>query len=143
MRNDRIEILLVEDDAFDSFVTQHYLRKGRLNYRLKVVHTGTEALDLLHSRGHYKNSRLPDLILVDVGLPDMDGREILEDLKEDGRLGKIPAIVLTGQRLEENPIQKFNLYEHTYLNKWVNMGEFLSLVKAVADFRTCVDMSHS
>src|SRR5882672_9608706 len=103
-KDELIDILLVEDDKFDSLVTQHYLRQGRLNYRLHVVRKGSEAFDFLNQHGRYKHAPPPHLVIVDIGLPDMDGRQILEALNQDPRLDRISTVVLTGQALDGNPI---------------------------------------
>lgn len=128
-----MNILLVEDDKFDAFVTRHYLKKGHLHYRLTVVHNGAEAFKYLEGQGRFKHSPQPDLILLDIGLPDMDGRDVLKRLHEDERYKDIPALILTGQSLEGDPVRENHLFEHAYMNKWVNMEEFLSFVKAVDD----------
>ncbi len=141
LRDDRLDILLVEDDKFDCFVTQHYLRKGRLNFKLKIVHNGREALSYLFKNNEHQNARRPHLILIDVGLPDMDGRDVLAAIQNEPGLAKIPTIVLTGRKLEDDPVSHFHLFEHAYQNKWQSMDEFVSLVKAIVDFRSACQHS--
>ncbi len=137
-----MRILLIEDDGFDAFVTDQYLKKGGVDYTLDIAHNGAEAIDFLMRSGSKKEATLPDLILVDIGLPDMDGREIICRLNQDSRFGRVPTVVLTGQSPDENPVEKLNLYNHAYVNKWVNMIDFLSLIKAVADVRLSTGRQH-
>ena len=91
-----IEILLVEDSPSDIRLTQEALKESTLRNTLHVVKDGDEALDYLHRRGDYADVRRPDLVLLDLNLPSLDGREVLARLKKDGDLKHIPVVVLTG-----------------------------------------------
>jgi DNA-binding response OmpR family regulator len=130
-----MQVLLIEDDAFDVSLTKRYLKKGLANYELHVLHDGAEALDFLNRRGKFHSQEKPNLILLDMGLPTMDGSEILTELKNNANFKNISVIVLTGRDEQQNSKKKFRLGENCYMKKWQNMGDFLAILKAAEDIQ--------
>lgn len=95
----KIDILLVEDDEFDAKLTQRFLKKEEINYNLSIVRDGEAAWAFLQKKEPHQNVKTPDVIILDMGLPKMNGQDVLDRLKADSKLHKIPVIVLTGQEL--------------------------------------------
>lgn len=128
------EILLVEDNPGDVFLTQEAFREGRLAYRLSVVEDGEEAMRFLRRQGKHSNAPLPDLILLDLNLPKKDGRELLGEVKEDPDLRQIPVIVLTTSAAEQDIARAYKLHANCYLTKPIQMDDFLKTIRSVEDF---------
>jgi len=128
-----VEILLVEDNPGDVRLTQEILNEGIRN-NLSVVENGVEALSFLRKEGKYKNSPIPDLILLDLNLPKKDGREVLIDIKNDDNLKNIPVVVLTTSQAEEDIANVYNLHANCYVSKPVELNEFINVVKSIEDF---------
>lgn len=130
----KLEILIVEDDPMDAVLVKRFLERAKVNFNLISAPDGEVALDYLYRQGPYEKASRPDLIILDMGLPKVNGQEVLDSLKRDVQLKKIPVVVLTGQDLDSNAVRKWNLHEHSYVNKWFNMTDFISLIKAVEDY---------
>jgi two-component system response regulator len=130
----KLEILIVEDDPMDALLVKRFLERAQVKFNLMIASDGEVALDFLYRQNPYERSPHPDLIILDMGLPKVNGQEVLESLKNDAALRKIPVVVLTGQPMENNAIKRWNLHEHCFVNKWFNMTDFLSLIKAVEDY---------
>jgi CheY-like chemotaxis protein len=129
-----IDVLLVEDNRDDVELTLHALRAAKIRNRVHVARDGAEALDFLFRRGEYQNVPTPDLILLDLNLPKVDGREILEEIKRDERLGRIPVIVVTSSQAEEDVARSYRLHANAYVTKPIDPAVFLRAVNAIGRF---------
>ena len=129
-----IEILLVEDSPGDVRLTIEALKEGKISNKLFVANDGIEALDFLMKKGEYENAVTPDLILLDLNLPKMDGRELLAKIKEEPRIKQIPVVVLTTSSSEEDIINTYELHANCFITKPVDMNQFIHVVQAIEDF---------
>lgn len=129
-----IEILLVEDSAGDVRLTQESLKESKVHNNLNVVPDGVEALAYLRGQGSYVEMPRPDLILLDLNLPKKDGREVLSEIKADPELKRIPVVILTTSRAEEDILKTYNLHANCYITKPVNLDQFIKVVRAIEDF---------
>ena len=129
-----IEILLVEDDSGDVELTREALVDSKITVNLHVVQDGIEAMDYLRQAGDFVSAVPPDLVLLDLNLPRKDGREVLQDIKGDPALRKIPVIVLTTSDTEEDIVRSYNLGVNCYVQKPVGMEEFIRIVRVMEDF---------
>lgn len=128
------EILLVEDNPGDVFLTQEAFREGQFEHRLSVAEDGEQALRFLRREGSYKNAPRPDLILMDLNLPKKDGREVLAEVKSDPGLKHIPVIVLTMSEADQDVTRAYKLHANCYLTKPIEMDNFLKMIRSVEDF---------
>jgi CheY-like chemotaxis protein len=133
-QNHAFEILLVEDNPGDVFLTQEAFREGKIIHRISVAEDGVEAIRFLKREGQYKNAPEPDLILLDLNLPKKDGRELLAEVKSDPSLQHIPVIVLTTSRADQDVARAYRLHANCYLTKPIQMDSFLSMIRSVEDF---------
>jgi CheY-like chemotaxis protein len=129
-----IEILLVEDNPGDVRLTKEALRDYKLINNLSVAMDGEEALNFLFKRGDYANSPTPDLILLDLNLPKIDGREVLKEIKSDKNLKKIPVIVLSTSESEADIEGSYDNYANCYITKPIDFNDFIEVVKQFQDF---------
>ena len=129
-----IGILLVEDNPGDVRLTQEALRAGRVLNRLTVVHDGLEALAYLRREGPFAQAARPDLILLDLNLPRLDGTQVLDQVKRDPALAVIPVVVLTSSKAEEDIVRSYHLHANSYITKPVELGRFMEVVKSVGDY---------
>lgn len=129
-----IELLLVEDNPGDADLTREALEEGRVVNRLSVVPDGLEALAYLRRTGKYENARRPDLILLDLNMPRMDGRELLAELKKDRHLKNIPMIVLTTSDAEKDVLAAYELHANAYIVKPVDLTQFMAAVRSIETF---------
>jgi two-component system response regulator len=129
-----IEILLVEDNPGDVRLTQEALRDSKLHNRLSVVEDGVEALAFLRREGHYNDSPRPDIILLDLNLPRKSGREVLEEIKQDEVLKRIPVVVLTTSEDERDVMASYNLHANCYITKPVDLSQFITIVRNIKEF---------
>lgn len=129
-----VEILLVEDNPGDVRLTVEALKDGKLRNSLSVVTDGMEALALLRRQGQYAEAARPDLILLDLNLPRMDGREVLAQIKQDPNLRRIPVVVLTSSQAEQDIIRSYDLQANCYITKPVDLYQFATVVKSIEDF---------
>lgn len=129
-----IEILLVEDNAGDARLTREALRDAKVRNRLHHVSDGVEAMAFLRREGRYHEAPRPDLILLDLNLPKKDGREVLEDIKQDEHLRHIPVVVLTVSQAEEDILRAYNLNANCYISKPVDLEQFLKVIRCIEDF---------
>ena len=128
-----IEILLVEDNPGDVRLTQEVFKESKIRNQLHVVKDGVEAMDFLR-QGTGANGVRPDLILLDLNLPKKDGREVLAEIKADDDLKRIPVIVLTISKAEEDILRSYSLHANCYLTKPIEFEQFIKLVKSIEDF---------
>jgi CheY-like chemotaxis protein len=129
-----IDVLLVEDDPGDVLMTREAFQDHRLANSLHVVSDGVEAMDFLHQRGAHVGAPRPDLILLDLNLPRMDGREVLTAVKSDPSLGLIPVVVLTTSEAEEDVLRSYALHANAYVTKPVDFERFIAVVQKIDDF---------
>ena len=129
-----VEILLIEDNPGDVRLTKEALKEGKVTNNLQVVKNGEEALDCLFQRGNFANCKRPDIILLDLNLPKIDGREVLKIIKTDGKLKQIPVVVLTTSKAEEDILKSYNYHANCYITKPIDMNEFLNVIRMTEDF---------
>ena len=129
-----IEVFLVEDSPGDVRLTQESFRDANKSIRLHVAVDGVEAMAFLRHEGAHKLVPRPDLILLDLNLPKMDGREVLAQIKKDESLKLIPTVILTTSDSEADIVKSYQLQANCYLNKPVQLEAFESLVKSINDF---------
>ncbi|BBX65615.1 two-component system response regulator [Mycobacterium saskatchewanense] len=129
-----IEILLVEDDPGDELITREAFEHNKLNNNLHVAHDGEEGLNFLYKRGEYEGAPRPDLILLDLNLPKYDGRQLLERVKSDPELSRIPIVVLTTSSAEEDILRSYELHANAYVTKPVDLDQFINAVRQIDEF---------
>jgi len=129
-----IQVLLVEDSPGDVRLTQEAFRDANPSIQLHVANDGVEAMAFLRREGAHMNAPRPDLILLDLNLPKMDGREVLAHIKEDDGLKTIPTVILTTSESEADIAKSYQLQANCYLTKPVQLDAFESLVKSINDF---------
>ena len=129
-----IDILLVEDNPADIRLTQETFKEAKVRNRLSVVEDGFAAMDFLQRRGKYIDAPQPDLILLDLNLPKKDGRQVLEEIKQDPDLKRIPVVILTTSQAEEDIIKTYDLHANCYVKKPVGLEEFITIVKNIESF---------
>jgi CheY-like chemotaxis protein len=129
-----IEVLLVEDSPGDVRLTQEAFRDANRSIHLHVASDGVEAMAFLRREGTYVDKPRPDIILLDLNLPRMDGREVLVHIKEDDSLKTIPTVILTTSDSEADIVKCYQLQANCYLSKPVQLDAFESLVKSINDF---------
>ena len=129
-----IEILLVEDNPGDVDLTREGLANGKIRNNLHVAGDGEEAMAFLRREGKYADMPLPDLILLDLNLPRMDGREVLAAIKSDEGLKHIPVVILTSSQEDEDILRSYRLHANCYISKPIRFGEFVKVVQAIQEF---------
>jgi CheY-like chemotaxis protein len=129
-----IDILLVEDDPGDELITREAFEHNKLQNRLHVAHDGEEGLDYLYRRGQFADAPRPDLILLDLNLPKYDGRQLLEKIKSDPDLARIPVVVLTTSSAEEDILRSYKLHANAYVTKPVDLDQFMKAVRQIDEF---------
>jgi two-component system, chemotaxis family, response regulator Rcp1 len=138
-----IVVLLVEDNAGDVRLTQEALREANRLIHLHVASDGVEAMEFLRREGPHVHAARPDLILLDLNLPRMDGREVLTLIKDDDNLKTIPTIILTTSSAEVDVMKSYQLQANCYLTKPVQLDAFETVVKSINDFwLTKVQLPH-
>ena len=129
-----ISILLVEDNPDDILITKRAFKKGKIRNELHVVRSGEEALNFLYKKGEYKNVPIPGLIFLDLNLPGVSGYEVLEKIKENDKLRRIPVIILTVSDHEEDVIKTYDLGANSFITKPVSFKNFIEVVTAITDY---------
>jgi two-component system, chemotaxis family, response regulator Rcp1 len=129
-----IEVLLVEDSPGDVRLTQEAFRDANMSVHLHVATDGVEAMAFLRHQGAHTAAPRPDLILLDLNLPKMDGREVLAHIKDDNSLKTIPTVILTTSEAEVDIVKSYQLQANCYLCKPVQLDAFEALVKSINDF---------
>jgi len=133
-RGEPIEILLVEDDSGDAKRTIDALKDGRLRNRITHVKDGLEAMAYLWREGEYANAPRPDLILLDLNMPRMNGQEVLAEVKEDPDLRRIPVVMMTSSEQEKDIMTAYNLHVNSYVVKPVDVDQFIGAVRSIEQF---------
>jgi len=129
-----VEILLVEDNPGDVLLTREALRDGKIHTHLSVATDGEEALARLHGQGPYAGAVRPDLILLDLNLPRLSGREVLASIKADEQLRRIPVVVLTSSEAEQDILASYDLNANCYISKPVDLDQFIRVIQSIEDF---------
>jgi len=129
-----IEILLVEDNPGDVRLTVEALKENKVHNNLHVAEDGAEAMGFLHREGKYAHAPRPDLIVLDLNLPKMDGFEVLTDIKSDNELKRIPVVILTSSQADEDILKSYNLHANCFVTKPFGMQQFVEVVKSIEGF---------
>ena len=129
-----VEILLVEDNPGDERLTREALKEGKVYNNLHWVKDGVEALEFLRKKGKYSSTPRPDIILLDLNLPKKDGREVLQEIKSDESLKRIPVVVLTTSKAEEDVLRTYDLHANCYVTKPVDLEKFIVVVRSIDRF---------
>jgi CheY-like chemotaxis protein len=129
-----LEILLVEDNPGDANLTREAFKEGKVTNNLHVVQDGVDALSFLRKEGKYAGAQRPDIVLLDLNLPKKDGREVLEEMKQDPDLKRIPVVILTTSKAEEDILKTYNLHANCYLTKPVELEQFCMVIKSIEEF---------
>ncbi|MBM4463804.1 MAG: response regulator [Chloroflexi bacterium] len=129
-----IDILLVEDNPGDVRLMLEALKESKIRNNIFVVEDGVEAMDFLLRKGKYVNSPRPDLILLDLNLPRKSGREVLAEIKSDASLRRIPVVVVTVSRDEEDILKAYDLYANCYITKPIDFNQFIKITKSIEEF---------
>jgi chemotaxis family two-component system response regulator Rcp1 len=129
-----IEILLVEDNPGDARLTIEAMREAKVHNRIHVVEDGVEAMQFLRREGRFGDAPRPDLILLDLNLPKKDGRAVLAEVKADPALKRIPVVVLTTSRAEEDVLRAYDLHANCYVTKPVDLAQFMKIVARIDEF---------
>ena len=129
-----VEILLVEDDPGDVLITREAVEGSKFANNLNVVSNGEQALQYLRREAPYEHATRPGLILLDLNLPRLDGREVLAQIKQDPDLRRIPVVVLTTSSSDEDIVRSYDLHANAYVTKPVDFDQFMSVVRQVDEF---------
>jgi Response regulators consisting of a CheY-like receiver domain and a winged-helix DNA-binding domain len=129
-----VDILLVEDNPGDVQLTKEAMLETKILTNLFVVEDGVEAIEFLFKKGKYQKMPRPDIIILDLNLPLKDGREVLEIVKQDESLKRIPVVVLTSSKAEEDIIRSYNLHANCYITKPLDFEQFIQIVKNIEQF---------
>ena len=129
-----VQILLVEDNPADARLTQEAIRDTEFRYQLHLAEDGEEAMEFLYQEGEFSEVPRPDLILLDLNLPGMDGREVLAEIKSDESLGSIPVVVLTTSTAQQDLLYSYGLRANSYVNKPIDRDRFNDMIKSVMEY---------
>ena len=130
----QVDILLVEDSPGDVRLTMEALADAKISNDITVASDGLEALEILQQKGEFKDATRPDLILLDLNMPRMDGRELLGIIKADDNLRNIPVVVLTISQSEKDILESYDLRANCYITKPVDLDQFLVVVNSIQEF---------
>ena len=129
-----IDILLVEDNEGDVHLTLEALKLAKVSNRVHVTSDGAEALVFLRQEEPFRDAPRPDLVLLDLNLPNIDGREVLDEMKKDPQLRTIPVVVVTSSAAEQDIVRTYSLNANAYVTKPVDLNQFLHVVSAIGEF---------
>jgi CheY-like chemotaxis protein len=129
-----VEILLVEDNEGDVGLIEEVFEEAKIRNNLHVAEDGEEAILYLHGKGKFSESPRPDIIILDLNLPNKDGREVLREIKEDSDLKSIPVIVLTTSGAEKDILRSYNLHANAYVTKPLDFDQFIKVVGSIENF---------
>ncbi len=133
-RSSPVEILLVEDNPGDVRLTREALKEGKVYSNLHWAQDGVEALEFLRRQGKFADMPRPDIILLDLNLPRKDGREVLFEIKNDDDLKRIPVVILTTSKAEEDVLRSYELHANCYVTKPVDLEKFIVVVQSIDRF---------
>lgn len=129
-----IEILLVEDDPNEAEWTQQALRVSKVRNRIYWVQNGEEAMDFLNRKAPYAHAPRPDLILLDIYMPRMNGQEVLQQIKADPKLKRIPVVIMTSSDDENEILRAYEHHANCYITKPIDIDQFMEAVRSIEDF---------
>jgi chemotaxis family two-component system response regulator Rcp1 len=129
-----IEVLLVEDNPADVRLTQEAFKDAKVHINLRIAPDGEKAMAFLRREGEHTDVPLPDLILLDLNLPQKDGREVLKEIKENPKLKSIPVVILTTSESAEDILRSYQVQANCYITKPVNLDGFLKVVERIDSF---------
>ncbi len=129
-----VEILLVEDNPGDVRLTQEAMKEGKMRNNLSVARDGVEAMAFLRREGQYADAPRPDVVLLDLNLPKKDGREVLAEIKADPDLRRIPVVVLTSSKADEDIINSYDAHANCYVTKPGDLEQFMEVIRSVEGF---------
>ena len=129
-----VEILLVEDNEGDVGLVEEVFEDAKIRNTLHVAEDGEEAMLFLNKEKPFNKAPTPDIILLDLNLPQKDGREVLEEIKTDDKLKRIPVVVLTTSKAEEDIVRSYDLHANSYITKPVDFDQFIRVIKSIEDF---------
>jgi chemotaxis family two-component system response regulator Rcp1 len=129
-----VEILLVEDNPGDERLTREALKEGKVYNNFHWVKDGVEAMEFLRRQGRYKDAPRPDIVLLDLNLPKKDGREVLQEIKAIEELRRIPVVVLTTSKAEEDICRTYDLHANCYITKPMDLDRFIEVVQQIEGF---------
>lgn len=132
--NRPVEILLIEDNEADVRLTREGIKEAKINNNLYVVRDGEEAMDFLNKEHPYEDVVTPDLILLDLNLPKKDGREVLEEIKNNEELAHIPIVILTTSEAEKDIVRSYKLHANCYVTKPMGIEQFVEVISAIENF---------
>ena len=133
-KHTEVKILLVEDNEGDIVLTLEALRKAKVTNSVQVVRDGEEALEYLKKEGNYTNAQTPNLILLDINLPKVDGKEVLMEIKNDKNLMIIPVVMLTTSDSEKDIMYSYQHHANCFITKPVDLNKFMDMVQKLNDF---------
>lgn len=129
-----VDVLLIEDNPGDVRLTREALKEAKITINLSVASDGLEAMKMLRQEAPYSSQPIPDLVLLDLNMPKMDGREVLRLIKTDDNLKRIPVVVLTTSAAEKDILQAYGLHANCYITKPVELDQFMEIVKSIEGF---------
>lgn len=129
-----VKILLVEDNPGDIRLTTEALKDSKIRNTLEVVQDGNEALDYLNKRGKYKDVTIPDLVLLDLDLPNTTGREVLKIVKQDPKLKRIPLVILTVSQSDQDVLNAYDMQANAYVTKPIDLEQFVKVIQSIENF---------
>ena len=139
-----LELLIVDDSPTDVLMTREGFDYARVSSHLNIVGDGVEAMDFLHHRGAYANAPRPDLILLDLNMPRMDGREVLAQIKASAELSSIPVVVWSTSKADEDIRKSYELQANCFISKPAGFDDFLHAIESIKEFwLTSVTLPHS
>ena len=128
------KVLLIEDNPGDVRLTIEGLKESKVRNNLHIARDGVEAMAFLRREGRHSGAPRPDIILLDLNLPKKDGREVLHEIKNDDKLKRIPVVILTTSKAEEDVLKTYNLHANCYVTKPVDLEQFIVVVKSIDMF---------
>ncbi|MDI1308427.1 MAG: response regulator [Methylotenera sp.] len=129
-----VEFLLAEDNPGDVRLTKEALRDSKVLNNLNVVQDGVEALAFLRREGKYADAPRPDVVLLDLNLPKKDGRQVLEAIKSDPALKRIPVVIITSSEAEQDIMRTYDLHANCYVAKPVDLDQFIKVIQSIENF---------
>ncbi len=132
--NKPIEIMVIEDNPGDIRLIEEVFKDAQIKNNMQIAQDGEKALEMLRNKGEHSQDTRPDLILLDLNLPKMDGRELLKEIKEDENLKCIPVIILTTSNAQEDIIETYKNNANCYINKPFDFDQFIRVIKTIEEF---------